>query len=609
VDQRERWQALQHHLKSARAAMETGERGEALKHADAALALDPAFLAAQTLRERIVATSSASRVAASPPRRASAALADAPPIVPPQQPRARATSDATPPARQPPPGLAQFEARARQRRVERRLAAAQQGLTLGQLEDVRAAIDEIYELDPSHPGLPLLVQALASAERERTTPVEEPEPLLTPPADVPDLPLVLSATPDPTLVAAADILEPGVTAAREMVIDPIAAVEGPAFSLAAPIAAPDIVARVPAPPEEPVPAPLPAPPVGRMLNLTDTAAVPVTRTAPRETAAAAPARRRARILPWLAAAAAFGGVLFATSWFERLGPSDRVDESAPVEVAVVAPAVVPTAGADGSPADQTLLADTRSSVDSTAQADAPLEATPLAEPTVASVPAAAADAPPAASSVGPPPAPEPLVRSVAVAPKPIAPGPPPASSETVTSAAPAIPPPVQPQVRADLAPSLGIPADMPRQFAAAPIPAPPPAPAAAPAPPPAARPPASAAASVAPPADDVQLVKDVLQRYRSAYQELSAERAHAVWPQVNEQALQRAFQALESQTLTFDACDVQLRGPSATATCRGTTQYVPKFGNREPRVEPRLWNFTLHKAGESWQIASARTER
>jgi len=32
VDQRERWQALQHHLKSARAAMETGERGEALKH-------------------------------------------------------------------------------------------------------------------------------------------------------------------------------------------------------------------------------------------------------------------------------------------------------------------------------------------------------------------------------------------------------------------------------------------------------------------------------------------------------------------------------------------------------------------------------------------------
>ena len=79
--------------------------------------------------------------------------------------------------------------------------------------------------------------------------------------------------------------------------------------------------------------------------------------------------------------------------------------------------------------------------------------------------------------------------------------------------------------------------------------------------------------------------------------------------EVNEQALQRAFQALESQTLTFDACDVQLRGSSATATCRGSTQYVPKFGSREPRIEPRLWNFTLQKFGETWQIASARTQR
>jgi hypothetical protein len=127
---------------------------------------------------------------------------------------------------------------------------------------------------------------------------------------------------------------------------------------------------------------------------------------------------------------------------------------------------------------------------------------------------------------------------------------------------------------------------------------------------PAARPPAAAAAANIPTRpDDLQQVRNVLQQYRSAYQDLSAERAHAIWPDVNEPALQRAFQALESQTLTFDACDVQLRGSSATATCRGTTQYVPKFGSREPRVEPRIWNFTLQKAGEAWQIASARTQR
>jgi len=144
---------------------------------------------------------------------------------------------------------------------------------------------------------------------------------------------------------------------------------------------------------------------------------------------------------------------------------------------------------------------------------------------------------------------------------------------------------------------------MPREFATAPIPAPPP-------PSGAGRPVApAAAANVVTRPDDVQLVKDVLQRYRSAYQDLNAERAHAILPEVNDQALQRAFQALESQTLTFDACDVQLRGSSATATCRGTTQYVPKFGSREPRIEPRIWNFRLQKSGETWQIASARTER
>jgi hypothetical protein len=109
--------------------------------------------------------------------------------------------------------------------------------------------------------------------------------------------------------------------------------------------------------------------------------------------------------------------------------------------------------------------------------------------------------------------------------------------------------------------------------------------------------------------DDEQLVKDVLQRYRSAYEELDARRAQAVWPGVNEPALQRAFQGLESQNLTFDGCDVQLRGPAATATCRGTMTYVPKVGSREPHVEPRVWNFTLQKTGDAWQIQNARADR
>jgi hypothetical protein len=109
--------------------------------------------------------------------------------------------------------------------------------------------------------------------------------------------------------------------------------------------------------------------------------------------------------------------------------------------------------------------------------------------------------------------------------------------------------------------------------------------------------------------DDEALVKQVLQRYRTAYEGLDARSARAVWPAVNESALARAFDGLESQWLTFDACDVTLRGEAAAAICRGTTRYVPKVGSREPRTEPRTWNFTLKKAGTAWTIESARAER
>jgi hypothetical protein len=82
-----------------------------------------------------------------------------------------------------------------------------------------------------------------------------------------------------------------------------------------------------------------------------------------------------------------------------------------------------------------------------------------------------------------------------------------------------------------------------------------------------------------------------------------------VWPAVNEAALARAFDGLESQSLTFDACDVRLRGEAASATCHGSARYVPKIGSREPRMEPRVWNFSLRKAEGDWKIDSARTER
>jgi hypothetical protein len=110
-------------------------------------------------------------------------------------------------------------------------------------------------------------------------------------------------------------------------------------------------------------------------------------------------------------------------------------------------------------------------------------------------------------------------------------------------------------------------------------------------------------------ANDEQGVKLALQRYRSAYERLDAQSARTVWPSVNEAALARAFDSLQSQTLTFTACDVNFHGPVATATCEGSTRFTPRFGSRVARVEPRVWTFTLRKRGADWQIDSVRAER
>jgi hypothetical protein len=109
--------------------------------------------------------------------------------------------------------------------------------------------------------------------------------------------------------------------------------------------------------------------------------------------------------------------------------------------------------------------------------------------------------------------------------------------------------------------------------------------------------------------DDDALVKQTLQRYRTAYESLDAGSARAVWPGVNQAALSRAFDGLQSQTLIFDGCNVTLHGEAAAATCRGSTRYVPKIGSREPRTELRTWNFTLRKAESGWMIESAKAER
>jgi hypothetical protein len=106
--------------------------------------------------------------------------------------------------------------------------------------------------------------------------------------------------------------------------------------------------------------------------------------------------------------------------------------------------------------------------------------------------------------------------------------------------------------------------------------------------------------------NDQLIIRQTLERYRNAYNGLDARSARAVYPAVNQAALARAFDGLQSQSLVFDACDMHVSGWSATATCHGSTRYAPKIGDRAPHTEPRVWSFTLSKSGNDWKIENAR---
>jgi hypothetical protein len=102
---------------------------------------------------------------------------------------------------------------------------------------------------------------------------------------------------------------------------------------------------------------------------------------------------------------------------------------------------------------------------------------------------------------------------------------------------------------------------------------------------------------------DSGAIRDVLGRYRSAFNTLDAKAAQQVWPSVNQRTLDRAFGQLEQQNVSFDTCTIYVKGVLAEANCRGTTRFVPRVGNRSTQVESRQWSFSLRKAtGGGWLI-------
>lgn len=114
----------------------------------------------------------------------------------------------------------------------------------------------------------------------------------------------------------------------------------------------------------------------------------------------------------------------------------------------------------------------------------------------------------------------------------------------------------------------------------------------------------TASAPPPPPAvDERARIRSVLSRYEAAYSGLDASAAHEVWPAVDQRALARAFNGLQSQQLSLGDCDVTVDGTIARAECAGSASWTPKVGSG--RTEPRRWAFDLRNKSGLWQIVRA----
>jgi hypothetical protein len=104
------------------------------------------------------------------------------------------------------------------------------------------------------------------------------------------------------------------------------------------------------------------------------------------------------------------------------------------------------------------------------------------------------------------------------------------------------------------------------------------------------------------PASETGAIQTVLSQYRTAFRDLDAGAARAIWPSVDAKALNKAFESLERQDLVFNSCEIAVRDVRAVASCNGTARYVPRIGNRDRHDERRTWEFKLRKVDEIWLI-------
>jgi hypothetical protein len=101
---------------------------------------------------------------------------------------------------------------------------------------------------------------------------------------------------------------------------------------------------------------------------------------------------------------------------------------------------------------------------------------------------------------------------------------------------------------------------------------------------------------------DLNSIHAVLGEYQRAFTDLDSRAAAAVWPTVDRRALDRTFSELSEQAFTFTSCEASVQGVMGSAGCTGEARFVAKAGNRNPRLEPRQWDFRLRKSPDGWVI-------
>jgi hypothetical protein len=98
-------------------------------------------------------------------------------------------------------------------------------------------------------------------------------------------------------------------------------------------------------------------------------------------------------------------------------------------------------------------------------------------------------------------------------------------------------------------------------------------------------------------------IRNVLNRYQRAFNDLDASEAKAVWPAVDDKSLFRAFGQLERQDVIFLACQIEVTDVRAISSCEGQVSYVPKVGNKTLRIHPHVWTFQLRNIPDAgWTI-------